>query len=64
MPFTQPRKCLTAKEAAQILGGRANRETVIRLIQRGEMRGKKLGQEWRILPEWVYEYIEKTEAPK
>jgi excisionase family DNA binding protein len=64
MAFTQPRKCLTAKEAAQILGGRANRETVIRLIQRGEMRGKKLGREWRILPEWVEEYLNRPDEPR
>jgi excisionase family DNA binding protein len=57
MPFTQPRKCLTASEAAALLGGRANRETVIRLIKRGELKGKKLGREWRILPEWLSEYM-------
>ena len=63
--FTEPRICLTAKEAAKILGGRANAETVIRLIKRGEMKGKIIGKEWRILPEWVEEFISKPdEIPK
>lgn len=57
MPIIGPRKCLTAKEAAVILGGRSNRATVIRLIQRGKLKGKKLGREYRILPEWIEEFI-------
>lgn len=60
--FTEPRICLTAKEAAKILGGRANRKTVARLINSGEMKGKKIGKEYRILPEWVYEYLNKPDV--
>jgi excisionase family DNA binding protein len=57
MPIIGPRKCLTAAEAAVALGGRSNRATVIRLIKRGELKGKKLGREWRILPEWLDEFM-------
>lgn len=64
MPLTQPRICLTTAEAAKYLGGRSNRETVIRLIKRGELKGKKLGREWRIHPDWLDEYLSKPDYIK
>jgi excisionase family DNA binding protein len=64
MPHIQPRICLTAAEAAALLGGRANRKTVIKLINRGELKGKKLGREWRIHPDWLEEYLSKPDEIK
>ncbi|MEA5016149.1 MAG: helix-turn-helix domain-containing protein [Candidatus Limiplasma sp.] len=56
-----PRKFLTPKEAAPYLGGRANARTVLLLIRRGELKGKRIGREWRILPEWLEEYMSQPE---
>jgi excisionase family DNA binding protein len=61
MPFTQPRIFLTTKEVAQRLGGRCNFVTVIDLINVGKLKGKKVGREWRILPEWLDEYMSKPD---
>jgi excisionase family DNA binding protein len=61
MPFTQPRHFLTAPEAARLLGGRASGRTVARLILKGELKGKKVGHGWRILPEWLEEYMSRPD---
>jgi excisionase family DNA binding protein len=61
MPFTQLRTFLTAKEAAVYLGGRCNHETVHALIYKGELKAKKVGREWRIMPEWLDEYMNKPD---
>ena len=57
MPFTQPRKFLTTNEAAAYLGGRASHRTVTNLIRAGKLKGKKVAKGWRILPEWLDEYM-------
>lgn len=65
MPFTQLRTFLTAKEAAAYLGGRCNHETVHALIYQGKLKAKKVGREWRILPDWLDEYMNTPdEVPK
>lgn len=61
MPFMTPRKFLTPKEAAPYLGGRANANTVLRLLRQGKLKGKRIGREWRILPEWLEEYMSQPE---
>jgi excisionase family DNA binding protein len=57
MPFTQPRQFLTTTEAAKYLGGRSTHRTVVALIQKGQLKGKKVSKGWRILPEWLDEYM-------
>jgi excisionase family DNA binding protein len=52
---------ITAKEAAVYLGGRCNHETVHTLIYKGELKAKKVGREWRIMPEWLDEYMNKPD---
>lgn len=61
MPFIEPRKFLTPTEAAGYLGGRSTRRTVITLINKGLLKGKKVSREWRILPEWLDEYMSKPD---
>ena len=57
MPFIEPPSFMTADQAAKVLGGKASGRTVIRLILKGELKGKKVGHGWRILPVWLEEYM-------
>jgi hypothetical protein len=57
MPFTQPKKFLTAPEAAEQIGGRSTGRTISNLIRAGQLKGKKVANQWRILPEWLNEYM-------
>lgn len=61
MPFTQPHQFLTSAEAAKYLGGNASDKTVTRLIRSGELKGKKVAKGWRILPEWLNEYMDQPD---
>lgn len=65
MPLAQIRRFLTPTEAATYLGGRSTRRTVVTLINKGLLKGKKVAREWRILPEWLDEYMsEPDQIPK
>jgi excisionase family DNA binding protein len=64
MPFTQPRIFLTAPEAAKRLGGRSTGRTVSNLIRSGQLKGKKIANQWRILPEWLDEYMTQPDNVK
>lgn len=64
MPFTQPRQFLTTTEAAKYLGGRSSHRTVVTLIQKGLLKGKKVSKGWRILPEWLDEYMSQPDEPR
>jgi len=57
VPFIQPRTFLTTKEAAAHLGGRASHRSVTNLIRSGKLKGKKVANGWRILPEWLDEFM-------
>ena len=45
----------TAEEVAEAL--RVSRTTIIRLINNGELKGKRIGRQWRIFAEHLDEYI-------
>ena len=62
MPFIDIPTFLTARQAAQYLGGRCNHETVHALIRKGELKAKKVGREWRILPQWLEEYMNRADS--
>lgn len=49
---------LTTQEAAEILG--IARESVSRLLKKGTLKGKKLGNAWAVYSDSVYEYQEAT----
>ena len=61
MPFISIPTFLTARQAAEYLGGRCNHETIHWLIHKGELKAKKVGREWRILPQWLEEYMNKAD---
>lgn len=50
---------LTIEETRQRLA--VSRHTVLSLIEKGELRAIKVGQQWRIKPEWIDEYIAEAE---
>jgi hypothetical protein len=62
MPFSQPRIFLTAPEAAKCLGGRSTGRTISNLIRAGQLKGKKVAGQWRILPEWLDEYMSQPDT--
>lgn len=62
MPFTTPRKFMTPKEAGLYLGGRSGYRTVLWLIKTGQLKAKQIGREWRIMPEWLDEYMSKPDV--
>lgn len=61
----EPLKFLTAKDVAELLGGKCTRDTVAALIRSGKLKGKKVARGWRILPEWLDEFMcQPDEVPK
>ncbi|MER0007760.1 excisionase family DNA-binding protein [Corynebacterium sp. KPL4064] len=46
---------LLADEAAEYM--RMHRITVYRLLQRGELQGKKVGKHWHIRTDWCDAYL-------
>ncbi len=62
MGFTQPRRFMTPREVAPYLGGRSGYRTVFWLIRTGQLKAKRIGRGWRILPEWLEEYMSKPDT--
>jgi excisionase family DNA binding protein len=60
----EPRKFLTAKEVAACLGGKCTQATVNALIRAGKLKGKKVARGWRILPEWLDEFMTQPDNVK
>lgn len=46
---------LLADEAAEYM--RMHRDTVYKLLQRGELRGVKVGKHWRTRSDWCNDYL-------
>lgn len=46
---------LLADEAAEYM--RMHRDTVYRLLQRGDLQGKKTGKNWRTRTDWCDAYL-------
>lgn len=46
---------LLADEAAEYM--RMHRDTVYKLLQRGELRGVKVGKHWRTRSDWCDDYL-------
>ena len=49
---------LTASEIAQKL--KMNHQVVLRKLQKGEIEGYKLGKDWRVEEEKIFEWLEKS----
>jgi len=45
----------TTKEVADML--RVSKVTIIRLLKSGDLKGKRIGRQWRILAEHVDKYV-------
>ncbi len=61
MPFIGPRHVLYTNEVAKYLGGRCTTGTVVCLIKKGLLEGKKLGYRWLLLPDWLEKYMTKPD---
>lgn len=48
-------KILTASDVAEILG--MTKETVYHLLEKGEIPGRKIGGQWRIAEDELWDYI-------
>ncbi len=59
-----PRKFLTTSEVAICLGGGCNRDTVCDLIRENKLKAKKVGKGYRILPEWLDEFMSQPDEPR
>lgn len=57
MQISELRKFLTLAEVADHLGGKCNKKTVAALIRAGRLKGKKVAREWRVLPDWLDEFM-------
>jgi excisionase family DNA binding protein len=55
------RRWITVEEAAQRAG--VSVDTVYRAIRRGAVEARKMGAQWRLLPEWVDDWQEPAQAP-
>lgn len=49
-------KCYSINELSEILG--VTRRTVWNYVKAGELKGKKLGKEWRITEEHLREFLD------
>jgi excisionase family DNA binding protein len=59
-PTTEINPCFTIEDVASRLS--VDRKTVVRMIERGEIIGFKVGRVWRIRPENLERWIEKRET--
>ncbi len=53
---------MTVKQVAEHLN--VNPRTVLRLIERGDLRASKVSSRWRVDPDDLRDYIERQAAPK
>ncbi len=64
MQISELRTFLTASEVAERLGGKCSLSTVTALIREGKLKGKKVGREWRVLPDWLDEFMHQPDEVK